>query len=275
MADSQSPGWKDILQAVSLRDGAGTIEIPTAWTQGRATFGGLVAGIGIRAMRQQLEAYEHEAHRPLRSMLVSFVGPVPPGTVGLKARVLRQGRAVTQVEARLLHGEETVCVVLGSYGAERASTIRIAAPPAPNLPAPESLTELPYLRGVTPSFTQFLEFRWASGAMPFTGADEAKLAGWCRLADASVPVDEELVATLVDAWPAPVIAMLTSPKPASSVTWSLNFVHPLPKTEGHPWWMYASHANVAADGYAHCTSALWDRSGQLVAQGVQMVAVFG
>ena len=39
---------------------------------------------------------------------------------------------------------------------------------------------LPYIPGMVPVFTKHLDFRWALGAIPFSGASEAVIGGWCK-----------------------------------------------------------------------------------------------
>lgn len=269
MGDATSRSWNDLLESLNLRDGTGSVEISPDWAQGRAAFGGLVAALGIRGMR-----HVAPEDRRLRSAMISFVGPVAPGELRVEARLLRSGRSATQIEARLMQADETKCVVLGAYGSDRESVVQVSPSPAPTLTDVETLPDLPFIPGITPTFTQHFAFRWSSGAIPYTGASEPGIEGWCRFRDGSGPLDEEKLAGLVDAWPAPVIGMLRAPKPASSMTWTLDFIRE-PEGDAGDWWMYASQADAASGGYARCHSNLWDRQGRLVACGTQLVTVFG
>ena len=45
--------------------------VPPSWAQGRATFGGLVTALALRALREQTPP-----GRAVRSLLVSFVSPL-------------------------------------------------------------------------------------------------------------------------------------------------------------------------------------------------------
>ena len=47
--------------------------IPAGWAQGRASFGGLVAALQCGAVRARVPA-----DRPVRSLAITFVGPVEP-----------------------------------------------------------------------------------------------------------------------------------------------------------------------------------------------------
>ncbi len=95
------------------------IRVPATWGQGRATFGGLVAAMLYRALAADLP----EA-RPIRSLTFSFVGPVAPAPVEITTTILRRGRAVTQMEGRMVEDGETVLAALASFGEARDSRIR-------------------------------------------------------------------------------------------------------------------------------------------------------
>src|SRR6202142_4645455 len=60
-----------------------------AWSQGRATFGGMVAALGNEAMRRLVPA-----DRQLRGLETVFAGPTLAGAVRIEAEVLRVGKGV-------------------------------------------------------------------------------------------------------------------------------------------------------------------------------------
>ena len=49
------------------------VVIPASWANGRASFGGLVAALVYEVMRLQVPE-----GRPVRSLAITFVGPVAP-----------------------------------------------------------------------------------------------------------------------------------------------------------------------------------------------------
>lgn len=63
--------FHDLLEAV--RNQPQALVIPAQWAQGRASFGGLVVALQYEAMRAKVPA-----DRPVRSLAVTFVGPVAP-----------------------------------------------------------------------------------------------------------------------------------------------------------------------------------------------------
>ena len=72
-----------------------------------------------------------EAGRPLRSIGVSFVGPLAPEQpASFSARLLREGKAVSQVQVEVRQGEQVVTLVQASFGVARASAVAVEALPA-------------------------------------------------------------------------------------------------------------------------------------------------
>lgn len=82
--------FSEMLEAV--RRDADAVVIPAEWGQG-ASFGGLVAALAFEAMRAKVPQ-----DRPVRSLAITFVGPVAPDVpVSFQAEVLREGKAVSQM----------------------------------------------------------------------------------------------------------------------------------------------------------------------------------
>ena len=114
--------------------------IGEGWLQGRSAFGGIQAALALRAMRELVSA-----DMPLRSLQTTFVAPVPSGPVAIHARVLREGRSATQIEASLGAGEQTLCRLVGVFGSARPSVLDFQ----PEQPVVESNVprELRYVEG--------------------------------------------------------------------------------------------------------------------------------
>jgi acyl-CoA thioesterase len=89
--------YSQVLDTVRPLDGAWTAEIPDAWTQGRTIFGGVQAALALRAMRDLVPQTV-----PLRVLQTTFIAPVPAGRLHIEASVLRSGKSVTHVEARIV-----------------------------------------------------------------------------------------------------------------------------------------------------------------------------
>lgn len=252
----------------------GPAQVAEGWGQGRATYGGLVAGLQLAAITGRLGA----ERPPLRSLTVSFVAPVSAGEAGIDVEVLRAGSKATQVQARLTQEGTVRSAVLASFGGARDSRIAVGSVEAvPDLPDPGTIEPLPYVAGLTPDFFAHVELRLADGGWPYSGASTSHLTGWMRLRETPARFGEEHLVSLVDAWPPAVLQMLDQPAPGSSLTWTLELVDdlvadpPAPDTQ----WAYAVRTDHAADGYAHTQAHVWRPDGRLVAISRQTIAVFG
>ncbi|MDX5371045.1 MAG: thioesterase family protein [Pseudomonadaceae bacterium] len=248
------------------------VVVPGLWGQGRATFGGLVAAMLYEAMRLKVAP-----GKPVRSLAITFVGPMQMGEpAAFEAEVLREGKSVSQVLGRVVQNGAVVAMAQASFGAARESAVRVMAEPAPAMPAVEQCLELGYIPGVTPEFTRFLAMRWGEGGMPFSNNPSRSMGGWVRLrSDVSYDkVSEVHLLALVDAWPPVVLSHLSKPAPGSSLTWTIEFVHPIPSLTTHDWCLYRAEIEHAADGYGHIAARLWTADGQLLALSRQTTTVF-
>ncbi|EPJ92642.1 MULTISPECIES: acyl-CoA thioesterase [Pseudomonas] len=249
------------------------VTIPADWGQGRASFGGLVVALQYEAMRAHVSD-----ERALRSLAVSFVGPVEADVpISFEVEVLREGRAVSQVVGRAVQKGQVVTLVQGSFGASRESAVSVDSVPAPEMKAPAECPLLPYIKGVTPEFMRHLSMAWAVGALPFTGRGTREMGGWIRLAGdvQDEPLTETHLLALVDAWPPALLPLLNKPTAGSTLTWTIEFVQPLPQASTLEWCKYLAVIEHARDGYGHVAANLWTPGGELIAISRQTVAVFG
>jgi len=253
------------------------IEIPEGWGQGRATFGGLIAGILFKAMRVRVEE-----DRLARALNVSFIGPVSPGPITVEVNTLRNGSSVTQIEARAFQNDEIQCLTVASFGKDRESSLEISAANGPTAPMPlDKAQELPYIPGVTPEFVQQFKMRWAYGGFPFTGNQENIMGGFMQFRDQPAQLkehafDETVLVTLIDAWPPVQLSKLKKPSPASSLTWAMEFIQPLPETLNNESWLhYKAEIDHSHNGYGQNHAEIWTEEGQLLAVSRQTVTVFG
>jgi acyl-CoA thioesterase len=242
--------------------------IPADWAQGRATFGGLVAALGIRALSHGLGS-EHV----LRSFVIDFAGPVEPGEVSLAVQHLRAGRSLLHAQVQLVQAGETRAVLVGAFGTTRASLLAVAGAPAPNAPGPEQAPRLPYIEGVTPAFTRHFDYRWTSEYVPFSAAARGSVGGWVRLVDGDV-VDSAVLAALIDAFPAPILPLMNAPAANSTVTWMVNLVGPSQPAAGDAFWRLEAETDAVGDGYASVRARVWNAAGELAALSQQLVAEF-
>ncbi|AQQ68562.1 acyl-CoA thioesterase II [Microbulbifer agarilyticus] len=255
-------------------------QIPAGWSQGRATFGGMVAAVLYQPLESALEQAcgDTAAQTYLRSLTFSFVAPAAAGPLDTSVRVLRAGRSAVQLEAHASQGEQVTTAVLASFGKPRESAVSVGTGAAPEFPAPEACEALPYIEGLVPEFTQHFEYRLGEGAMPFTGSDEGRIGGWIRFkSDNSAHVSTGHLLALIDAWPPAVLSLVTTLSPASTLTWTVELMpaaHDL-EANSNDWWQYLAEVEQAEDGYAVIGARLWDARGRLIALSRQTVTIFG
>ena len=207
--------YSEVLNSVQEHDGAWTAAVPEGWLQGRSVFGGLQAALALRAMRALVPGV------PLRTLQITFVAPVPAGTVRIQAQVLRAGKSAMQVEARLMDQDQTLCTVIGVFGAARPSAVRIV-PVQPVVECDKPMV-FPYIEGVTPSFTRHFAVRWLRGGMPFTGSIVAQNVVEIGMRDVGT-ASEEHVLGIADFIPPIGLSFLKKPVAGSSMPWMLEFI---------------------------------------------------
>jgi acyl-CoA thioesterase len=239
------------------------------WSQGRATFGGMVAALGNEAMRRLVPA-----DRKLRGLETIFAGPLLAGAVRIEAEVLRIGKAVTIANARLWSADKIAATLTGTYGIARSTAISLL-PAAPlGVPAVQSLPEKTTGAGGAPAFAQHFDLRWAEGAWPFSGSSLNKSKIYVRHRDPAALTESHVVA-LVDCIPSVILQMLSTPVPSSSLTWTLQFLKHDYGFAPDAWWRIDAEVDSAAEGYCCESCVVLDPSGAPAVLSRQMVAVFG
>ena len=200
---------------------------------------------------------------PPRALHVQFVAAAEEGPAEVDARVVREGRSATFVEASLCSGERTVArasVVLGSA----RSGPEIPGPAAPPVPPPDALPELTPPVDFVP-FSQHLEYRpFGDGGGLASG--KAQIFGWIRFRD-DRPVDEVAATLLVDAPPPALYGALPAPVPIPTADL---YVQYFPGAlHADPWALVRIVTSSAGDGWCVDDSEVWDRAGRLVASSRQ------
>ncbi|HEX4879307.1 MAG TPA: thioesterase family protein [Limnobacter sp.] len=240
------------------------------WAQGRTMFGGFLSALAVVAMRDTLGL-----DIPLRALQTNFVGPVAPGEVVYRTRLLRQGKSVCQVHCEIYSQDVLAGLVVGVFGSARETMLPVKTPSRIALPkAVDDIQPLPFIPKITPNFLQHIEMRWAVGNIPYMGNGSWESGIHIRCTDKNLS-PEVLIVMLSDGPPTPCLSHFRGPVMASSVSWSLE-LPPLPlETLEDGWFQIDMDTLGAADGYVNQTAKLWTPSGQLASLGYQVVAVYG
>ncbi len=259
-------GWEEVEEGVF--EGS----FPEEWYQGRGAFGGVV----VAAMIRGLEAVVNDESKRLRSMQVQFCGPLVAEKARLEVEIQRRGSSVINASAKIVQKGEVKTTALALYGGMRNSAIDFEAREMPDVPPPEEVDPAPE-SPLFPKFSRHYEYRFCNGAIPYTGSEEATGGGWCRPIGDTKAADEARVAALLDAWAPAILARATAPTPAATISWNIHLYRPLPleDADADDFYLIASESQIAVNGYADEQTQLWSEEGELIAEGSQLVAVFG
>jgi acyl-CoA thioesterase len=262
--------FSEILASIQPLNSGWRACIGEDWSQGRATFGGVVAALGNEAMRRLVPA-----DRALRGLETTFVGPVMAGEVRIAAEILRVGKGVTVAHARLWSDDKIAAALTGVYGAARATSLSLIPDVPAGVPGVMDLREpTPPVSVGGPSFLRHFDFRWAEGARPFSGTSLRKSKIYVRHKD-SAPLTESHVVALIDCIPSAILQLLSTVVPSSSLTWTLQFLRHDYSFAPQAWWRIDAEVNSAGNGYSCESCMLLDPNGVPAAFARQMVAVFG
>mgnify|MGYP001824498440 CR=1 FL=1 len=259
--------FSQLLQTIQRRGGEAVWEVHPEWLQGRAVFGGLQAILAVHAMRGLVDA-----DIPLRTLQVAFVAPSTSSHIQANASLLRQGKSATQMEARLTDGDTLLAVVIGVFGKPRPSRVNLM-PEMARIEC-EAPRPLPYVPGLSPSFTQHFSANWLRGGMPFSGVREPQMSVVLGMPE-EAECSEFHVLAMADFLPPVGLSWLQSPAPGSSMTWMLEIL--CGRVDGLPMegWRADADMVAAADGYTHQSVMLWGPQGQPIALSRQTMVVFG
>ncbi len=240
------------------------------WSQGRTVYGGLSAAMLYMASKSHIHSL-----RVLRSISTNFVGPLlvdVPFTI--QVEVIREGKNVSQVQARAIQEDKVAVVAQCCFGENRASKISVKNAELHDLPTPTNAKFIPQIPKVTPKYFRHIDLSINDGGIPFTGKSSTSYGGWMRYTTAPESITDGHIIGLIDAWPPTVIQMLKWPAPASTINWNLEFIHPHRDVKPKDWFAYKSHTRHADAGYAHSEATIWDSHGKVIALSRQTIAVF-
>lgn len=247
------------------------LSIPESWSQGRTVYGGLSTALMYAAIKQSLN---HDGL--VRSLNCNFVAPLLVGEAfSIKVTLLRQGKSVTQMNADLIQNEQVCAVCQVCFGMARESKIKVKNTHYHGMPLPEKVKFIPQIPKVVPKFLKHFEFNLQEGKFAFAGSDKSHLYGWVRYKTSPKQFSDTHLIAILDAWPPTVLQMPRMPIMASTISWSLEFIHPHQAPEPSDWLAFKDETRHAFGGYSHTDANIWNAQGELVAMSRQTIAIFG
>ena len=244
-------------------------QIPAAWMQGRTSYGGLTTGLALRAAQ-----FAFDDLPPLRSVMVSFIGPVTQAPIFMP-ELLRRGRNVTHISVDVFCDGQIGARIALVFGGARKSEIEVTSQSADEFPAPYDceLFTPRQVESFVPQFFLRFDTRLIEGARPVTGAETGYIHCWSRHKDERSRGGISSLLTIGDVLPPAALSMAKRLAPVSSVTWMFNLLTDQPQTEDG-WWRVDTRISAAQNGYSSQIMNVWNTDGELVAQGQQSVAIF-
>ncbi|XBQ17302.1 MAG: thioesterase family protein [Oceanicaulis sp.] len=258
----------DLIKTAEITGDGLLVEPGPGWTQGRTAYGGLTAALCLAAAERKAAP-----GRPLRSAMISFVGP-SAGRLEVTSELLREGRTASAVRTRLSSEAGIGVEAVFTFSGGRDSVLDYEGPALPAGAAPPGPDAAPLVfPDGAPEFTRRFEFVWASDTAPFSGASEPVERAWVRHADPESRTHPLALLCLADALPPAACTMLQTFAPLSSMTWMIDFLGEPPETE-EGWWLLEARADQTERGHSSQDMTIWNAVGRCVAKGRQTVAIF-
>lgn len=261
------PTFEHVTTPTALSERLYEHEIPVGWNQGRGAFGGLVLASMVRAAQASYGGPE----RSLRTLTAELCGPVLPGKAQIELDPVRLGSGTSTIAARLSQAGEVLTHAVMVFGKTRPFGPRYDGLERPSWPAPSTVPPLPSDEQ-TASFAHFFEYR-NTGPIPFSGASEAHTAGFIWPREPGALRDDAFIVGLADAWWPALLSLLDAPRPAATLTFTLDIVANLDGLPSDGPLYHDARTLVARDGFAPEVRTLWGMDGRLVAINHQTFVV--
>lgn len=265
----------DEATAVAAHPDGSTFDVTldAGWTIGedRPNGGYLLALLGRAALAAGRSAGAEQAHVIAAS--VQYVTSPTVGTAVVETELLRRGRSVSQVRARLVQGEQVAVQASFTLGnLDPASAPWWGEVPPVSLPPEEHCLPLPLPPGAGdgPSFRQQIDERFDPDTIGFVDgrpSGTGELRCWFRFADGR-DVDTLSLLFVVDALPPATFDIVaTGWVPTLDLSVYVRAV-PAPGPV-----RVRFRTGVIHDDLADEVCEVWDSRGRLVAQSTQLVGI--
>ncbi len=239
----QSPGWYDV-------------DLSDRWLSLVGIHGGYQAAISVQAATAAVPG------RPVRTLSTSFVRSGRPGTANLRVQELRRGRTASTVTAELWQKGELLTSTRLTLIEAGADGVAWAARMPVDLPAPDDCQPV-----VPPNRVEHFERvdgRLDPATIPFTGGDQARIAGWFRPLEPR-PIDAAWLAMASDWFPPPAFVRIDPPTGGISVDLTTHIHRPIADL-GDDWLAGTFEITESAGGLAVEHGRITTADGLVVAE---------
>ena len=257
------------LELESVRPGVLRGVLDRTWWIDFGPNGGFLAALILKAVL--VHADDPERHP--RSLSVHYPGRAREGEVTFELVTEKKGRSATFVTVRMTQDDKLLSTAQCILSLDRTSGA-FDHSGFPEVARPEDLQTLALPPEVTPRFTNHLEYRFALGAFPYSGVDQALVGAWMRLAEPR-PIDAMTLAMFSDGMPPAAFTRATKPFPIPTLDLTVHFRTPLDGSGAPDEWCLARFdSSYAANGFIEENGHIWSESGVLLAQSRQL-AIYG
>jgi hypothetical protein len=253
-------------------DGVFRWDVPEGWEQGLGSWGGLVSGGVVQAVRLT----EPDASRRVRTVSIVMSAPLPAGPATVRLTPWRIGSSMSTWSVSV-EGSDAAPVALSTVvtGRARAEDLRDhsrswgqAVPP--EMPPWQQIDPVTGIFPGMPSFLRNLELRMVSGSLLGTGP--ARCTGFVRFTDQGA-WDPVQVLGIVDSWFPAALTVLDTPRPMATITFAAHLLEdPATVEPGEPL-IFESWLSAAVEGYTSETRRLWSTDGRLLVENHQSIVV--
>ena len=245
---------------------------PLAWPADKgAPFGGLMAALAVRAMREGLDIQP-----PLMTLTVQYLAAARFAPVTFSPTLERGGRSVAYASVRAGQPGPPALTALGTFG-----TLGHGPEVRPLTPSPtpfEDLDPTPVDPQLAPWFTRYIEHRFDGGAKIGGGSplSDPTLRLWMRTIDHR-PLDELSLCFLLDGiFPSYMTVLPVPPVPSASVDLRYDLIEPVtPDTSPEGWAIFQFRTRDVSGGWALDDGMAFAPDGRPLALARQRRKLFG
>jgi hypothetical protein len=241
--------------------------IPDGWQQGRGAFGGVVLGTLARAMI----ASEPDPSRQLRMIAGEICAPVLSIESRVEVSVLRRGKNLTNLDARMIQDGEVVARASAGLSAPRRTggDVYMPSPPDRKPIAESGPAVMP--SPPAPSFARHYEFH-VTGPLPFSRGDEPVVHGYVRERTPPSMLDAPAIIGLLDSfWPA-LFSVASAPRPMATAGFTAELLADPRSLDPAAPLFYRAHVAALRDGFFVEMRELWFED-SIVAMNQQTFAI--
>jgi acyl-CoA thioesterase len=229
--------------------------------------GGYLASVLLRALTERVG----DPSRAARSLTVHYVRPPAAGPVDIETEVVRQGRSLATLTARLRQGGEVAALATAAFSVSRPS-LEFHDAAMPSVPTPDDTAPSRWPEEMLPPIARRFAYRPVSSEAMFAGEDRAEVGAWVRLREPR-PLDAVLLATVADALAPAVFPKADRPVSATTIDLTVHFRAPAHGEPDDGWCLATFRSTVAVDGFVEEDGEIWSPSGRLVAHSRQLALV--